>query len=102
MDIRVQSVKFDADVKLLDFIDKKVGKLEKFYEEIINAEVTLTLLPDTANKCVKEDPFPDSYIELTDFPKLFNRNMSGNEEYRAGFSMFFKMSPGEIPLEEVT
>ena len=30
MDIRVQSVKFDADVKLLEFVDKKVGKLEKF------------------------------------------------------------------------
>ena len=33
MDIRVQSVKFDADVKLLEFIDKKVGKLDKFYED---------------------------------------------------------------------
>ncbi|MEG0518457.1 MAG: HPF/RaiA family ribosome-associated protein [Bacteroidales bacterium] len=53
MDIRVQSVKFDADVKLLEFVDKKVGKLEKFYDEIIRAEVTLTLLPDTANKDVK-------------------------------------------------
>ena len=34
MDIRVQSVKFDADVKLLEFIDKKVGKLDKFYEDM--------------------------------------------------------------------
>ena len=53
MDIRVQSVKFDADVKLLDFIDKKVGKLDKFYDEIIKTEVTLSLLPDNANKDVK-------------------------------------------------
>lgn len=53
MDIRVQSVKFDADTKLLEFIDKKVGKLEKFYDEIIRVEVTLSLLPDTANKDVK-------------------------------------------------
>lgn len=30
MKINVQSIKFDADQKLLDFIDKKVGKLEKF------------------------------------------------------------------------
>ena len=66
MDIRVQSVKFDADVKLLEFIDKKVGKLDKFYEEIIDAEVTLTLLPDTANKCVKirvNMPGKDLFIE---------------------------------------
>ena len=53
MDIRVQSVKFNADVKLLDFIDKKVGKLEKYNNEIVDCEVTLTLLPDNANKCVK-------------------------------------------------
>ncbi len=53
MDIRVQSVKFDADVKLLEFVDKKVGKLEKFYDEIIKTEVTLSLLPDNDNKDVK-------------------------------------------------
>ena len=50
MDIRVQSVKFDADVKLLDFVEKKVAKVEKFYEDVISAEVTLTLLPDNANR----------------------------------------------------
>lgn len=53
MDIRVQSVKFDADVKLLEFVDKKVAKLEKFYEDVISAEVTLSLLPDNANKDVR-------------------------------------------------
>lgn len=53
MNIRVQSVKFNADVKLLDFIDKKVGKLEKYNNEIIDCEVSLVLLPDNANKCVK-------------------------------------------------
>ena len=47
MDIRVQSVKFDADVKLLDFIDKKVGKLDKFYDEIIKTEVTLQRVVQT-------------------------------------------------------
>lgn len=66
MDIRVQSVKFDADVKLLEFVDKKVSKLEKFYDEVISAEVTLTLLPDNANKCVKIRllmPGKDLFIE---------------------------------------
>lgn len=53
MEIRVQSVKFDADSKLLEFIDKKVGKLDRFYESLLGAEVTLTLLPDQANKEVK-------------------------------------------------
>lgn len=53
MEIRVQSVKFDADQKLLDFIDKKIGRLEKFYEGRVSAEVILTLLPEHENKNVK-------------------------------------------------
>ena len=43
MDIKISSVHFDADKKLIDFITKKVKKLVKFYEEIISAEVTLRL-----------------------------------------------------------
>jgi putative sigma-54 modulation protein len=43
MDIKISSVHFDADKKLLDFIDKKVKKLVKFYEDIIGAEVFLRL-----------------------------------------------------------
>jgi putative sigma-54 modulation protein len=53
MDIRVQSVKFDADERLLEFVNKKIGKIEKFYDEIIKAEVTLSLLPNQENKEVK-------------------------------------------------
>ena len=53
MNIRIQSVKFSADVKLLDFVEKKVGKLEKYNNEIVDCEVSLTLLPDNANKCAK-------------------------------------------------
>ena len=54
-----------------------------------------------ANKCVLERPFKDAYIEVNEFPYLFNRNMSGNEEYRAEFSMFFFMSPGNLSLEDM-
>lgn len=43
MDIKVQSLHFDADTKLLEFIDAKVGKLERFYDNIIGGEVTLKL-----------------------------------------------------------
>ncbi len=50
MDIRVESVKFDADKKLLDFIDDKVGKLDKFFEAIVGIEVTLSLVPGHENK----------------------------------------------------
>ena len=53
MEIRVQSIKFDADQKLLDFVEKKLGKLEKFYDEITGVDVALSLLPDHNNKNVK-------------------------------------------------
>ncbi|MCF0172194.1 MAG: ribosome-associated translation inhibitor RaiA [Bacteroidales bacterium] len=53
MEIKVQSIKFDADQKLLDFIDKKLGKVDKFYEEVVGCEVDLSLLPDPDNKNVR-------------------------------------------------
>ena len=53
MDIRIQSLKFDADQKLIDFIEKKFSKLPKFYDEISNVEIVLSLLPDHENKNVK-------------------------------------------------
>jgi len=51
--INVKSLKFDADEKLLDFIDKKVGKVEKFFDNMGDIDVTLSLLPDAENKSVK-------------------------------------------------
>ena len=50
MEIRVQSLKFDADQKLLDFIDKKLGKLSKFFDNIIRVEVALSVEPDHIKK----------------------------------------------------
>jgi putative sigma-54 modulation protein len=52
MDIRIQSLKFDADAKLIDFIEKKLAKLPKFYDEVKSVEVILSLLPDYENKNV--------------------------------------------------
>jgi putative sigma-54 modulation protein len=43
MTINIQSVHFDADQKLLNFINEKVEKLNTFYEGIITSEVTLRL-----------------------------------------------------------
>jgi putative sigma-54 modulation protein len=53
MEIKVQSIKFDADHRLLEFIDKKLGKLDKFYEDVIRCEVYLSLIADNDNKNVK-------------------------------------------------
>jgi len=43
MRVQTQSVHFVADTKLLQFIEKKVNKLENYYERIIDADVILRL-----------------------------------------------------------
>ncbi|MDZ4665976.1 MAG: ribosome-associated translation inhibitor RaiA [Bacteroidota bacterium] len=43
MTIKIQSVHFDADKKLLGFVNQKVEKLNTFYDGIINSEIILRL-----------------------------------------------------------
>ena len=50
MDIKIHSIHFDADKKLLDFIEAKVKKLILFYEGIIGAEVFLRLENDQSSE----------------------------------------------------
>ena len=53
MEIKIKSLKFDADQKLLDYVEKKVKKLERFNDGILTADVILTLLREPDNKDVK-------------------------------------------------
>lgn len=53
MEIRVKSLKFDADQKLLDYVEKKVSKLSRFSDHLEDVEVTLSLLQEPENKNVK-------------------------------------------------
>ena len=41
MKVFTQSINFTADQKLLDYIEKKIGGLEKFHDKIVDAEVFL-------------------------------------------------------------
>jgi len=52
MDIKIHSIHFDADKRLIDFINNKVKKLIQFYDNIIGVEVFLRLEKDqgTENK----------------------------------------------------
>lgn len=68
MKVKVQSVHFDADQKLLDFIDDKVNKLVTFNGSIIDAEVILRLenSSTTDNKVVEIKllvPGPDLFAK---------------------------------------
>jgi putative sigma-54 modulation protein len=43
MKLQVHSIHFDADRKLVDFIRKKINKLETFYDRLVDGEVFLRL-----------------------------------------------------------
>jgi len=55
MNVTVQSIKFDADQKLIDFIKRKTSKLEQFFDNIIEGVCYLRLenVEDEANKIVE-------------------------------------------------
>lgn len=41
MKVHTQSVNFNADVKLINFIEKRLNKLELFYDRVISSDVYL-------------------------------------------------------------
>lgn len=43
MNVSIQTVHFDADKKLLDYVQQKVAKLTQFHDRIINVDVFLKL-----------------------------------------------------------
>jgi putative sigma-54 modulation protein len=46
MKLQIQSIHFNADAKLITFIEKKLDKLETFYDKIQGGEVFLKLQND--------------------------------------------------------
>ncbi|RHJ84297.1 ribosome hibernation-promoting factor, HPF/YfiA family [Parabacteroides sp. AM08-6] len=49
MDIRIQAIHFDATAQLEAFVQKKVSKLEQYFDGILTAEVSLKVIkPETA------------------------------------------------------
>lgn len=50
MDIKMHSIRFDADEKLISFIDTKVKKLPTVYDDILGAEIFLRLDKDTSDR----------------------------------------------------
>jgi putative sigma-54 modulation protein len=46
MKLQMHSIRFDADHKLINFIQKKADKLDKFFDRIIDGEVFMRLDKD--------------------------------------------------------
>lgn len=41
MKLKINSVHFTADIKLLDFVKEKVGKLEVFFDRVVEGQIYL-------------------------------------------------------------
>lgn len=50
MKLQMHSIHFDADQKLIDFIQKKADKLDTFYDRIIDGEVFMRLDKNEKNE----------------------------------------------------
>ena len=55
MKVNVQAVNFNVDAKLLEFIQERMGKLEKYYDKVVSADVFLKVekTSDKENKVVE-------------------------------------------------
>ena len=60
MKVYTQSVNFNADKGLLEFVEKKVGSLVKFHDKIVDAEVFLKL----ENSSDKENKIAEIKINI--------------------------------------
>lgn len=70
--INVKSLKFDAAKDLLDYVEKKVGKVEKFFDNLGDIDVTLSLSPEPENKVVRlQTRFPGEDLVIERNAKTF-------------------------------
>lgn len=60
MTIKFQTVNFNAKPGLEEYVEKKLSKIEQFYDKIIAAQVTLRI----ENTSEKENKFVDIILEV--------------------------------------
>jgi len=53
MKLQVQSINFDADAKLVTFIEEKCAKLTKYFDRIVDGQVFLKIEKDRENRANK-------------------------------------------------
>ena len=69
MKVNTQSVNFTADIKLIDFIDKKLKKLTQFYDKVISADVYLKV----ENTSEKQNKVVEVRLEVPGDSLIFKR-----------------------------
>ena len=76
MKVFTQSVNFNADKELINFVDKKVGTLVKFHDKIVDAEVFLKV----QNTSDKENKITEIKINIPGSELIVKRETKTFEE----------------------
>ena len=80
MNVQIHSLRFDADKKLIDFVNHKLGKLTQYGEDIVNAEVYLRLDKDQT----KENKISEIRLDVSGRPLFARRQSKTFEEATDG------------------
>ena len=89
MEVQIQSVKFDAGKQLLEFIQKKMDRLDRFVDERAgDVEVVLRLDPDSAkgNKVVVVSlHVPGGDIRVEEQARTFEEAIDAAKDMHIGY-----------------
>ncbi|VXB04196.1 RNA polymerase subunit sigma-54 [Flavobacterium sp. 9AF] len=83
MKVNVQAVNFNVDKKLVNFIQERLGKLEKYFDKVISSEVFLKLenTSDKENKTVEiKINVPGDEFVVKKTCKTFEEAVDSSEE----------------------
>jgi len=80
MNIQIHSLRFDADKKLIDFVNQKLGKLSQYGEDIVNAEVFLRIDNDNT----RSNKISEIKVDLSGKPLFARRKSKTFEEATDG------------------
>lgn len=80
MNIQIHSLRFDADKKLVDFVNQKLSKLSQYGEDIVNAEVYLRLDKDNT----RSNKISEIKLDLSGKPLFARRQSKSFEEATDG------------------
>ena len=76
MKVNTQSVNFNADQKLLDFIQKRMDKLDMFYDKVIQSDVYLKV----QNTSEKENKIFEARLSVPGDSLIVKKNCKSFEE----------------------
>ncbi len=76
MNIQIHSVKFDADSRLIEFVNGKVKKLKQYSDDIVSVEVFLRLDKDQE----KENKLAEIKLEFPGGPLFAKKQSKSFEE----------------------